>query len=81
MGDNRTYRNDEIEGFGEDNLFSSEDERGESKPDDGTDDTRDDDDRVDQEQLADSDSDEEDTDIESDISDSEGTLRVLSTLD
>lgn len=81
MDDNRTYRNDEVEGFGEEHLFSSEDERGESKFDDGTDDTRDDDDRADQEQLADSDSDEEDTDIESDISDIEGTLRVLSTLD
>jgi hypothetical protein len=76
MGDNRTYLNDAFEGSGEEHVFSSEDERGESKSDDCTDDTRDDDDRADQEQLADSDSVEEDTDIESDISDSEGTLRV-----
>ncbi|KAF9923775.1 hypothetical protein FBU30_006183 [Linnemannia zychae] len=74
MDDNWTYRNDEVEGGSEEYVFSSEDERSESKPDDCTDDTRDDDDLADQEQLADSDSVEDDTDIESDISDSEGTL-------
>ncbi|KAG0377844.1 hypothetical protein BGX24_005336 [Mortierella sp. AD032] len=66
MSDNRTYRNDEVEGSGEEHVFSSEDERGESKSDDCTDDSQHGDDR-----LANSDSDEEDTDIESDISDSE----------
>ncbi|KAK3808904.1 MAG: hypothetical protein J3R72DRAFT_499257 [Linnemannia gamsii] len=71
MGDNRTYLNVEVEGTDGEHVFSSEDEGGESKSDDCTDDTRDDDDRADQEQLADSDSVEEDTDIESDISDSE----------
>ncbi|KAF9116072.1 hypothetical protein BGX30_006088, partial [Mortierella sp. GBA39] len=71
MGENRTYLNDEVEGSGEEPVFSSEDERGESKSDDCTDDSQDGDDRADQEQLANSDSDEEDTDIESDISDSE----------
>ncbi|KAH7052425.1 hypothetical protein BKA57DRAFT_502600 [Linnemannia elongata] len=71
MGYNRTYRNDKVGGSGEEHVLLSEYERGESKPDDCTDDTRDNDDIADQEQLADSDSDEEDTDIESDISDSE----------
>ncbi|KAG0047107.1 hypothetical protein BGZ89_005064 [Linnemannia elongata] len=53
--------------------------RGESKPDDCTDDARDIDDFADQEQLADSDSDEEDTDIKSDISDRKG-LKFKSAL-
>jgi hypothetical protein len=65
MADNRIYRNDEVEGIVEEHVFSSEDERGEPKSDD----------RADQEQLAYTDSDE-DTHIESDISDSKGTLRV-----
>ncbi|KAF8948261.1 hypothetical protein BGZ47_005895 [Haplosporangium gracile] len=71
MGDNGTYRNDEVEASVEENVFSSEDERCESQSDDCTDDTRDDVDRSDQKRLGDSDSDVEDTDIESDISDSE----------
>jgi hypothetical protein len=75
MGDNRTYRDDEVEGSGEEHALSFEDERGESKSYDCTDDSLDVDDLADQEQLANSDSDE-DTDIEADISDSEGTLRV-----
>ena len=75
MCDDRIYLY-EVEGSGEEHLFSSEDESVESKSHDCTTDTRDDDDRADQEQLADSSSNEEDTDIESDISDSEGTLRV-----
>jgi len=73
MCDNRTYRDDEVEGSGEDHLFSFEVDRDESKSDVCTDDSQDGDDLANQEQLANSDPDEEDTDIESD---SEGTLRV-----
>jgi len=73
MGDNGIYLNDEVEGIGEEPLLSSEDEICESKSDDCTDDSQD---GADQEQLANFDYDEEDTDIESDISDSEGTLRI-----
>lgn len=73
MDDNGTYLNDEVEGSGEGPLLSSEDESCESKSDDCTDDSQD---GSDQEQFANSDYDEEDTDIASNISDSEGTLRI-----
>lgn len=67
---------DEVGSSGEKHEFLFEDERGEFKSDDCTEDSQDGDVLAGQEQLANSDSDEEDTDTETDISDSEGTLRV-----
>jgi hypothetical protein len=76
MGDNCNYREDNVEGSGEEHIFSFEDERGQYKSDDCTDDSQDGNDLAAQEQLSNAASDDEDTDIETDISDSEGNLRV-----
>jgi hypothetical protein len=72
MHDNRTYRNDEVEGSGEEHVFSSSDESHESKYDDCMDETQNGDEQSgEQDQLEDSESEDEDMDI----SESEGTLR------